>query len=163
MSLRAYLSSIQEHLERDFQITQIELVEPNHPEIEFDHAQQTVKSIVVKRSETEETLLEFSANSMRMSIKLKHSDELETLLCHKFSAFMMKRAERFRILRKKPVDGYSLTFLVTNEHLLQVPKEVICAFLLKFMQEIDKEISDMKISINARGREIAEAFLRQFV
>jgi actin related protein 2/3 complex subunit 4 len=163
LSLKAYLSSIQEHLEHDFNFTQLELIEPNHPEVEFDQGKQTVKSVVVKRSETEETLLEFSSNSMRMSIKLKHSDELESLLCHKFSAFMMKRAERFEILRKKPLDGYSLTFLVTNQHLLQMKKETICEFLLKFMQEIDKEISDMKISINARGREIAEAFLKQFV
>ena len=44
-----------------------------------------------------------------------------------------------------------------------VGKEVIVEFIATFMQEIDKEISDLKICINARGREIAEAYLRQFV
>lgn len=42
-------------------------------------------------------------------------------------------------------------------------KEQIVGFITMFMQEVDKEISDLKICINARGREIAEAYLKQFV
>ncbi len=35
------------------------------------------------------------------------------------------------------------------------------AFVLNFMLEVDKEISEIKICINARAREIAESFLKQ--
>ncbi len=48
-------------------------------------------------------MLEFSQNSFRMSIKLKQSDELESFLCDKFAKFMMKRAEKFHILRRVPL------------------------------------------------------------
>jgi len=45
-----------------------------------------------------------SINSVRVSIKIKQADEIEQLLCHKFTSFLMLRAENFVILRKKPID-----------------------------------------------------------
>lgn len=41
---------------------------------------------------------------MRISISLKKADEMEALLAQKFSSFVMKRADKFKIVRKKPVD-----------------------------------------------------------
>jgi len=34
-------------------------------------------------------------------------------------------------------------------------------FIIAFMEDVDKEISEMKISINARARIVAEEFLKQ--
>jgi hypothetical protein len=34
-------------------------------------------------------------------------------------------------------------------------------FIIQFMEEVDREISDMKLSVNARGRIVAEEFLKQ--
>lgn len=62
--------------------------------------------ILVSRSEHEKCLIEPSINSVRISIAIKKSDELEVLLCKKYSSFLMKRAEMFYILRRKPIPVY---------------------------------------------------------
>ena len=35
-------------------------------------------------------------------------------------------------------------------------------FLIQFMEDIDKEISGMKIAINARGRVVATEYMKSF-
>ena len=75
---------------------------------------------------------------------------------------MMQRAEHFFILRRKPVQGYDISFLVTNFHTEQMYKHKLVDFVIQFMEEIDKEISEMKISLNARARTCAEEFLKNF-
>ena len=59
--------------------------------------------VVISRNETEQVLIEGSINSLRLSIKIKQADDIERILCHKFTRFMMMRAENFVILRRKPV------------------------------------------------------------
>ncbi len=71
----------------------------------------------------------------------------------------MQRAEQFIILRRKPVDGYDISFLITHAHLENMIKARIIDFVLAFMEDIDREISAMKIAINARARIIASAFM----
>jgi hypothetical protein len=39
-------------------------------------------------------------------------------------------------------------------------KESVAEFILTFLQDVDKEISEMKIGINSRARGVAEYFLR---
>ena len=46
----------------------------------------------------------------------KQADELETILVDKFSRILMQRAEKFSILRRKPVEGYTISLLITNMH-----------------------------------------------
>ena len=59
--------------------------------------------VVISRNENERVLIEGSVNSIRISIAIKKSDELEKILSHKFMRFMMMRADNFVILRRKPV------------------------------------------------------------
>lgn len=35
-------------------------------------------------------------------------------------------------------------------------------FVVQFMRDIDKEISEQKLSVSSRGRAVATAFLEQF-
>lgn len=100
-----------------------------------------------------------SVNSLRLSIKIKQSDEIERVLCHKFARFMMQRAESFIILRRKPVPGYDISFLITNAHSETMLKHKLVDFIIHFMEEVDKEISEMKLSLNARARIVAESYL----
>lgn len=58
---------------------------------------------MISRNENERVLIEPSVNSIRMSIKIKQADEIERILCNKFTRFMMQRAESFVVLRRKPV------------------------------------------------------------
>lgn len=59
--------------------------------------------LTISRNENERVLIEPSINSIRLSIKIKQADEIERILCHKFTRFMMQRAESFIVLRRKPV------------------------------------------------------------
>lgn len=76
------------------------------PEIEMPSTQSSIFPPVIVSRSTNDTsvLIEPSINSTRISIKIKQADQLEILLCHKFSNFMMQRAEKFEILRRKAVD-----------------------------------------------------------
>lgn len=60
--------------------------------------------LVVSRTETERCLIEPSINSVRVSIKIKQADEIEEILCRKFTNFLMQRAEHFVIMRRKAVE-----------------------------------------------------------
>ena len=58
--------------------------------------------------------------------------------------------------------GYDLSFLITNEHMDDMWKHKLIDFIIHFMEEIDKEISSMKLAVNARARVVAAEFLKQF-
>ena len=67
-------------------------------------SKETILSpLIVSRNENEKVLIEGSINSLRLSIKIKQADDIERLLCHKFTRFMTQRAENFVVLRRKPV------------------------------------------------------------
>ena len=59
--------------------------------------------VVISRNENEKVLIEGSINSLRVSIKIKQADEIERILCHKLTRFLMMRAESFVVLRRKPI------------------------------------------------------------
>ena len=47
-----------------------------------------------------------------------------------------------------------------GRHLCIIPK--LIDFIIHFMEEIDKEVSEMKLAINSRARICAESFLKEF-
>lgn len=125
-----------------------------------------------------------------MSICIKQADELETILCKKFMRFLAQRAENFVVLRRKPIKGYDISFLITNFHTESMFKHKIVDFIIQFMQvpislclaflamviltkwrwryvaisqDIDKEISEMKLGVNARARIVAQSYLKEFM
>ncbi|XP_006899081.1 PREDICTED: actin-related protein 2/3 complex subunit 4-like [Elephantulus edwardii] len=135
----------------------------NKPEVEVRSSKELLlQPVNISRNEKEKVLIEGSINSVRVSIAVKQADEIENILCHKFMRFMMMRAENFFILRRKPVEGYDISFLITNFHTEQMYKHKLVDFVIHFMEEIDKEISEMKLSVNARARIVAEEFLKNF-
>jgi hypothetical protein len=74
----------------------------------------------------------------------------------------MQRSEQFIIMRRKPTEGYDISFLITHVHLEKMWKHKLVDFVIHFMEEIDKEISGMKIAINARARIVANEFMKKF-
>mmetsp|Transcript_212 Transcript_212/g.288 ORF Transcript_212/g.288 Transcript_212/m.288 type:complete len:170 (-) Transcript_212:124-633(-) len=136
----------------------------NKPEVEARQNKELLMNpVVVSRNKGEQVLIEGSVNSVRISIKVKQADEVEVILAKKFMRFLMQRAENFVILRRKPVKGYDISFLITNFHTESMYKHKLVDFILQFMEEVDKEISEMKLSVNARARVTAQEFLKQFV
>ncbi|XP_067934111.1 actin-related protein 2/3 complex subunit 4-like [Watersipora subatra] len=135
----------------------------NKPEVEVKTSKELLLTpVTISRNEREKVLIEGSVNSIRVSIAIKQADDIERILCHKFTNFMMQRAENFTILRRKPVEGFDISFLITNFHMEQMYKHKLVDFVISFMQEIDKEISDLKLSVNTRARICAAEFLQRF-
>ncbi|KAK6216425.1 hypothetical protein LQW54_003629 [Pestalotiopsis sp. IQ-011] len=154
----------------------------NVPEIEAQTSPEVLLNpLVIARNENERVLIEPSVNSVRISIKIKQADEIENILVHKFTRFLTQRAEAFFILRRKPIkaccpeascrentdmltdlQGYDISFLITNFHTEEMLKHKLVDFIIQFMEEVDKEISEMKLFLNARARFVAESFLTPF-
>lgn len=121
-----------------------------------------MNTVVVAKSDSERCLVEGSINSVRISIKIKQQDDVEEILCHKFTRFLMQRSEQFIIMRRSALPGYDISFLVTHAHLESLYKHKLIDFVVQFMEEIDKEISGMKIALNARARTVAAEYMKQF-
>ncbi|KAJ8325921.1 hypothetical protein BDEG_22177 [Batrachochytrium dendrobatidis JEL423] len=135
----------------------------NKPEVEAGVTKEALLTpVVISRNENEKVLIEGSINSLRVSIKIKQADEIERILCHKLTRFLMMRAESFVVLRRKPIAGYDISFLITNVHTEQMLKHKLVDFIVQFMEDVDKEISEMRLSLNARARIVAETYLLQF-
>lgn len=106
----------------------------------------------ISRNENEKVKIEPSYNSVRISIRIKQADEIEHILVHKFTRFLTQRAESFFILRRKPVEGYDISFLITNFHTEKMLTHKLIDFVIEFMEEVDKEISEMKLFVCVRMR-----------
>ncbi|KAK1900888.1 Actin-related protein 2/3 complex subunit 4 [Dissostichus eleginoides] len=163
-TLRPYLNAVRATLQAAVCLENFssQVVERhNKPEVEVRSSKELLlQPVVISRNDKEKVLIEGSINSVRVSIAVKQADEIEKILCHKFMRFMMMRAENFFILRRKAVEGYDISFLITNFHTEQMYKHKLVDFVIHFMEEIDKEISEMKLSVNARARIVAEEFLK---
>lgn len=80
---------------------------------------------------------------------------LRRLLCRKFASFFTQRAEHFVILRRKPVEGYDISFLITNTHLearvrrlTQVSWSTYCHILhFRFCVSIIRDISCVSMQL----------------
>jgi len=165
-SLRPYLAAVRATLTAALTLENFasQVVERhNKPEVEAGTSREVLLNpLVISRNEKEQVLIEPSVNSVRMSIKIKQQDDIERILCHKFTRFMMMRAENFIILRRKPVAGYDISFLITNSHTETMLKHKLVDFIIEFMEEVDKEISETRLSLNARTRIVAESYLATF-
>ena len=155
-TVQSYLKSIRDTLDAVLNLRYFpsQLVErQTHPEVEFqDNPKLLMNPLVISRSDQEKTLVEASVNSVRISINIKKNQEIEELLTHMLDRFLSLRADKFLILRKKPIEGYDFSFLITEEHLQKFKKEEMINFILEFIQGIDKEINDMKLAIITQSR-----------
>lgn len=166
-SLKPYLTAVRRTLEASICLINFnsQVVERhNKPEIEVKNSKELLlNSVVISRNEKERVLIETSINSVRISVAIKQSDDIERILAHKFTRFMMMRADNFIILRRKPNDpNYDISFLVTNFHVESMYRFKLIDFIIHFLEEIDREINEMKLAINARARITAEEFLKKF-
>ncbi|KAF1867823.1 hypothetical protein Lal_00018364 [Lupinus albus] len=134
---RLYLTCIRNTLEASMCLQNFpcqEVERHNKPEVELKTSSELLlNSVLICRNEAEKCLIETSINSLRISLKMKQTDELENILTKKFLRFLSMRAEAFQVLRRKPVQG------------------------------IDREISELKVSVNTRGNLVATKFLKQFI
>lgn len=173
-TLQSYLLAVRRTLEAAICLVNFnsQVVERhNKPEIELSTSKELLlNSVTISRNDRECVFVESSINSVRISIKIKQADEIEKILVHKFTRFMMMRADHFVILRRKPVklsvtynsQGYDISFLITNFHTESMYRYKLIDFIIHFMEEIDKEINAVKCALNGRARLTAKEFLKNF-
>ena len=119
-SLNSYLICVKRTLEaamclENFSSQKVE--RHNKPEIEIQESPELLLNpVIISRNEKERIMIEPSVNSVRISIAIKQLDDIDGLLCRMFMGFMMRRAENFVILRRKKMEGYDISFLITNFH-----------------------------------------------
>lgn len=77
--------------------------------------------------------------------------------------FLMQRAEQFIVLRRKPIAGYDISFLVTNVHTEMMYKHKVVDFIMEFITDIDAELANMKFVISCRANAAANHYLRSFI
>lgn len=46
------------------------------------------------------------------------------------------------------LQGYDISFLITNFHTEEMLKHKLVDFIIQFMEEVDKEISEMKLFVS---------------
>lgn len=52
------------------------------------------------------------------------------------------------MLTADDVQGYDISFLITNFHTEEMLKHKLVDFIIQFMEEVDKEISEMKLFVS---------------
>nr|AGM32243.1 actin-related protein [Coptotermes formosanus] len=166
--LQPYLNAIRRTLEaalciRNFPSEDVE--RHNKPEIEVQDSTNNLigKPLIISRSPLERTLIESSINSVRISVKIKQVDDVDAVITKMYMRFLTQRADQFRILRRKPIEGYTISFLITSIHCEEMILSKLIDWIIQFMYDIDKELSDMKITLSKRARVVAEEYMKQLL
>jgi actin related protein 2/3 complex, subunit 4 len=162
-TLRAYIHMLRQELHKALciQVFPSQTVEGhNKPQIEvLDSPGLVLQPVRVNRNAHEYCMIEASVNSVRISFLLRTADQLEATLTSYYTTFLRRRAEQLPILRRVPVDGFDISFLITDEHCLKLDVEQLVNFLCDFVEEVDRERSQLKLAVNSRSRAVgAEMF-----
>lgn len=88
---------------------------------------------------------------LSISLQLKDADGLELWL-RKKRISLLQRTEQLDIVRRKPIAGYDLSFLVTAKHLQVYSREALLSFILHVTDEEFCSENDFKRLIAAKGR-----------
>lgn len=134
----------------------------NRPQVEVQESfELLMKPIIISRNEDEKIEIECSINSVRINLITKKHTDLEGLLMDIYSNFIMNRADKLNILRKKAKETFDISFLITNYHLETYNKEEIIDYIVDFLKDLEKEINEMKLIVNSQCRVASTYFMEQ--
>ena len=135
----------------------------NRPQVEVkENAELTSKPVIISRNESEKVEIETSINSVRVNVAVKKYQEIDKLIVGIYSNYLMNRANQLNVLRKVAKPGYDISFLITNFTLENYKKEDIIDFIIEFIQDFTKEVTDMKMTVNSQSR-FATTYLMEHV
>lgn len=128
----------------------------NKPEVEFATCEELIlPPKLVSRQPGECCYIESSINSCRVSFTFREGDALDSALTAEFFGFLGMKAETVPILRKKPVPGYHISFLVTSDLVDQLSTGRIVAFLVSFALNAPSFLRGLKCAVNKHSRKLA--------
>ncbi|KRX02762.1 hypothetical protein PPERSA_02252 [Pseudocohnilembus persalinus] len=169
LDLKTYINAIGSSLDAALCLSDFpsEIVEKdNKPEVELFGYMSKTKPLVnqpiyIARSVKEKCLIESSINSCRISFAIKQNDELDKLIGERFSRYITSRADQFEILRRIPLKGYDVTFLISSSHLEKYDKAQLISYITDFIQDIEKYMTEIKLNIVFQTRKAAKQFVQQ--
>ncbi len=136
----------------------------NKPEVEMQSSPEVIlNALTICNDEYERVLIETSINSVRVSVTFRKGDPTASLVGERIASFLTQRAELFHVLRRKPVEGYDISFLVTNEEAETMHKNKIIDFIVQFISDISRDIAATKMMINQRARLVAVEWFKATV
>ena len=134
----------------------------NRPQVEVKENLELVnKPIIISRNDEEKVEIESSINSINVNVIIKKHVDVEKLIVNIYTKYLMHRANILNILRKEPKKGFDISFLITNFHLENYKKEDIVDFIIEFIQDFSKEITDMKMTVNSQSRFVTTYLMEQ--
>ena len=165
-SYKPYLTIIRDSLEQALCLKNFpsQLYEKiNRPQVEVRESLELInKPIIISRNESEKVEIETSINSVRVNVAVKKYQEIDKLIVDIYSKYLMNRANQLNVLRKVAKPGYDISFLITNFTLENYKKEDIIDFIIEFIQDFTKEVTDMKMTVNSQSR-FATTYLMEHV
>ena len=155
-SYKPYLTIIRDSLEQALCLKNFpsQLYEKiNRPQVEVRESLELInKPIIISRNESEKIEIETSINSVRVNVAVKKYQEIDKLIVDIYSKYLMNRANQLNVLRKVAKPGYDISFLITNFTLENYKKEDIIDFIVEFIQDFTKEVTEMKMTVNSQSR-----------
>ena len=155
-SYKPYLTIIRDSLEQALCLKNFpsQLYEKiNRPQVEVRESLELInKPIIISRNESEKVEIETSINSVRVNVAVKKYQEIDKLIVDIYSKYLMNRANQLNVLRKVAKPGYDISFLITNFTLENYKKEDIIDFIVEFIQDFTKEVTEMKMTVNSQSR-----------
>ena len=118
--------------------------------------------IFIARNANEYCQIEPSINSTRVkssqkltiqiSFVFKKQEQMDILVVKKVASFFERRAQQLQIFRKKAIDGFDISLLVTNKHLEKFNKTLLIEWILEFVEKMDTDIKEIKLNLNTQTR-----------
>lgn len=90
------------------------------------------------------------------------TNPLELAILTKYRAFFQHDADQHHILRRRPVPGYSISFLIVPCHLERIGRDRIISKILSFVEKLDQEINQVKINVNSQARRCSVGYFKEF-
>lgn len=102
---------------------------------------------------------------------MKKSDVMDELIAEKLSKMLASRAERFDIVRRKPMhiynqaikgtEDYDISLLIEAQHLETYDKTKLMAVIVEQIETLERDLSEIKLNINTECRVAATFFIRE--
>eukprot|EP00792_Barthelona_sp_PAP020_P005287 TRINITY_DN2584_c0_g1_i1.p1 TRINITY_DN2584_c0_g1~~TRINITY_DN2584_c0_g1_i1.p1 ORF type:complete len:168 (+),score=48.60 TRINITY_DN2584_c0_g1_i1:47-550(+) len=164
MSTNDYLTCVKASLIAAFSIqnhSSIDVDRHNRPEVEISQREELLLNpILIPISNNQKVLIESSVNSTRISVAFSKADDVDQVLYKQYLRFLMARAETLFVLRKKPIEGFDVSFLITNNHIETYMAHKMADFVVEMIEDIPKQISQIQSNVTERFKASTEYFLK---
>lgn len=136
-----------------------------------------IKSLYVYRHSKEFCYVESCIDSVRVSLKFYFKCEFERRLFNQLTVFMKKNSDYLQLVRKKSIEGFDISFLITDQILNSYNNRIcinknnscnrmgkydVIHFILKFVVDIDRQIQDKMLQSTYFSRYYIRKFFQEF-